>query len=292
MKINHNLISDWHELLRDVLKNEYGFDDSVINSLSVEDLPFKIIYLEERRITSKPRALHESSVFHCPTEMVNGWDKLKEKIKNGDNLIPYLSKGINDLDYQDKMLNEWGIYHFHLGANMNGGFIERTGPLLFAFIKKQDFYAINIYKHNEWAEDGILQTIHDNWPQLISGYKAPNVIKTSKIITPAQRISLRKVNGNSFFTATDGTVYTPTGGGSVASGYNLSTTLKVIKTRNYITHIGEILDSLPEELKNDLINVGYSEDDNIDATLIISDTGYSVYFPKHKLLLNIATAAA
>ncbi|MGJ3349495.1 hypothetical protein AAZR23_08365 [Morganella sp. Je.2.23] len=288
MKINYDLIHDWHELLRDVLKNKYGFDDTAINSLSEEDLSFKVIYFEERNIISKPRTIYESFVFNCPPDMLDGWNKLKKSIANGDNLTPYLSKGINNLDYQDKMLNEWGIHHFHLGVNMSGGFIERTGPLLFAFVTEQDFYAINIYKHNDWAEQTILQIIHDNWPQLISGYKVSNGIKTSETITPAQRISLREVNANSCFTVADGTVYMPTGGGSMSSGYNLSTTLKVIKTRNYINSIGEILDSPPEELKKGLLSSGYSECDDIDARLIISNTGYSVYFPQNKLLLNIA----
>lgn len=292
MKIIHDLIHDWHELLRDTLKNEYNFDDAIIDSLSEDDLPFKIIYLEERRIIAKPRTLHESLAFNCPPDMVDGWNKLKASIENGDNLIPYLSKGINNLDYQDKMLNEWGIYHFHLGENMSEGFIERTGPLLYAFVTEQDIYAIDVYNHNEWAEETILQVIHDNWPHLISGYKASNVLKTSDTITPAQRISLRKVNANSFFTTTDGTVYMPTGGGSVASGYNLSTTLKVIKTRTYINSIGKMLDSVPEGLKKDLLKAGHSEGDNIDAKLVISDTGYSVYFPQNKLLLNIASSKA
>lgn len=108
------------------------------------------------------------------------------------------------------MLNEWYIYHFHLGANMSGEFIERTHPLLCAFVTEQDFYAINIYKPNNLAEDRILQTIQDNWPQLISDCKTSNVIKTSE--TPAQAISLRNANGNSFFTATGGSVYIPAGG--------------------------------------------------------------------------------
>lgn len=65
---------DWYELLRDILKNEYGFDNTVINLLSENGLPFKTIYPEERRIISKPRVLHESLLFHCLPEMVNGWD--------------------------------------------------------------------------------------------------------------------------------------------------------------------------------------------------------------------------
>ncbi|MEP8091316.1 hypothetical protein ABMZ73_16405 [Morganella morganii] len=170
---------------------------------------------------------------------------------------------------------------------MREGFIERTGPLLFAFVTEQDFYAINIYKHNDWTENKILQTMHDNWPQLISAYKAPNITKISETITPSQRTSLRKINGNSFFTAKDGTVYMPTGGGSVASGYNLSTTIKVMRTRRYINIISEILDSLSEEIRKALLKSGYLEGKNIDAKLIILNTGYLIYFPKNELMLNI-----
>lgn len=288
MIFKFNFINDWHQQLKDVLINHYGFSNTTINQIPKDELPFKLIYLEERMVVSKPRQLCESSEFNCPPEMVNGWEFLKQKITNGADLTPHLSKEIKNLEYKDKMLNEWGIYHFHLGTTMDGNFIKRTGPLLFAFITDQAVYAVNIYQHNQWAEDTILQTIHDNWPYLISSYKASNAINTTSIVTPSQRISLRKVNANTFFTATDGTIYVPTGGGSVASGYNLSTTMKVIKTKSFINNIGKMLESAPENLKEKLISAGYSESEEVEASLIIYESKYSIYFPKHNALLEIS----
>lgn len=289
MKFKHDFINDWCAILKDVLIDHYNFSNTIVNKISNDELPFKLFYFEERMVKQKSRRLYTSSEFNCPVDMVNGWEFLKKKINDGSDLTPHLSKGIKDLDYKDKMLNEWGIYHFHLGTTMEGNFIKRTGPLLYAFITDQAIYAINIYRHNQWAEDTILQTIHDNWPDLISNYKVSDSIKTATTVTPSQRISLRKVNGNAFFTATDGTIYVPTGGGSVASGYNLLTTTKVIKTKSFINEIGKMLDSPSENLKEKLISAGYSENEEVDATLLISETEYSVYFPKHKALLKIST---
>lgn len=287
MKVKHNLFNDFYELLRGVLKNAYGFNDTTISSISDEDLPFAVIYFEEKKIIPSPRKVHESSAFFCPPDMLDGWKGLKLKIQSGDDLTPYLSKEIIKLNYQDKMLNEWGVYHFHLGTNMTKGFINRTGPLLFAFVKEQDLYAVNIYNHNGWAEDTILQTVHDDWPELISHYKVEGAIKVCSTVTPEQRIALRKVNGNSFFTAIDGTVYAPTGGGSVASGRNMTTTLKVLATKKRISDIGRTLNSLPDELKAKLISVGYMEGEEVDAKLIITDAGYYVSFTKHNLIIEI-----
>lgn len=52
----------------------------------------------------------------CPSELQFGLDLVMTNIEQGVDLGPYLSKKIADLDYDDDLLNDWGVHHLHLGT--------------------------------------------------------------------------------------------------------------------------------------------------------------------------------
>jgi hypothetical protein len=59
------------------------------------------------------------------------------------------------------LLNEWGVHHLHLGAapsSRDPSLIERSGPVLFARINPDDFYAINVYSHGAWEQTSVLES--------------------------------------------------------------------------------------------------------------------------------------
>ncbi|HID7484560.1 TPA: hypothetical protein ACXHWU_002229 [Morganella morganii] len=285
MLIECDFINDWYSLMRDLLVNHYKFNQSDVDAIQDDELPFKYIYLEERLVKKAKRKVYISNSFSCPSDIKPGWDGLKNKIENGEDLTPYLSKKISNLDYHDKMFNEWGIHHFHLGSRMIGGFIERTGCLLYALVTSDGVYAINIYQHDNWTRDSILQTIHDDWPNLIDKYKLNQGVMTHGV-TPNERAILRKSNINSFFTASNGDIYMPTGGGSVASGYSTRTALIIIKTKKKIDSITKAICNLPDECKDNLLLRGCKKGEKVSAKLIITDVCYSVVFPKYSYQID------
>lgn len=81
----------------------------------------------------------------------------------------YLSKKLYESDYNDMLLNDWGIYHFHLGIPGAGEkFAPRTGKLLFTLISKEDFYCITIGNHGDWNPQNLLEIVHKNWQTFLS----------------------------------------------------------------------------------------------------------------------------
>lgn len=98
---------------------------------------------------------------------------LKYLSKGGD-ITPYLSTQSVNLDrQQDLMFNDWNILHIHLGKKPhinNPRFIERTGELLFLLYTVNEIRVLGLYHHNPpaWSRQELLQTIYDNWPELLS----------------------------------------------------------------------------------------------------------------------------
>lgn len=124
------------------------------------------------------------------------WSKLHRSIFNADGLLA-----------------EWGVHHFHLSAepDLNDPrYVKRGGPLVFALVDDCAFYAINVYQHGDWERLSIVESLHRNWPEVISKYRlrgvAPEELEEQK-----QR-TLRKEGIHAALRTADGTVYGSIGG--------------------------------------------------------------------------------
>lgn len=287
MQFKNDFMADWYIQLRELLKTEYGIKQGLIDKITDEELPFTYMNVEMRRIPQKPRRVHISNEFSCPQQYSAGWHLLKKKIINGDDLTPHLSTLNTKPDYKDKMLSDWGVFHFHLGTTMEKGYINRTGPLVYAFVHENDFYAVNVYTHSDWTEDSVLDTVHENWPHVLSNYIIKGIIKPAVKFTPEERAKLRKSNGNSLFTAADGTIYAPPGGGIVSSGHSLNSVQKVFKTKDLIKQLSELANNPSAELHQVLLEQGFSEHDVVEAKLIITTDHYKFLYPAKNLLVTV-----
>lgn len=95
----------------------------------------------------------------------HGINNLLEKIRNGQNVSPYLSKrahsygytpvqhikdrGVDTWEDKDHLLNTKGFHHFHLNMNVQStGLSERTDDVLFAYVARETFHAIGIFNHS------------------------------------------------------------------------------------------------------------------------------------------------
>ena len=178
MKLKANFVNDWHDILRDVMVQHWGYD---VSNIDEQDIPIVYYNAMQRRIACQPRQVVTSDIFQCPDQHSQGWSNLKASILKGEDVTPYLSKSIENITYPDSMLNDWGVYHFHLGEESDGRFITRTGPLLFALVKADILYAINVYHHEQWTDSNIVETIHRNWPSLVGRYIVKGIQPTQNI---------------------------------------------------------------------------------------------------------------
>lgn len=215
-KINIDFIRDFTNYIkRNMRKMGYEVEENEKNF----DICIKYFNLLKRMIYTKPRKVMISKEFSCPEKVKEGFNLLKSRIEQGEDLKKYLGKEILNLNYNDDLLNDWGIYHFHLGTNLDkDGFIQRTGPLLFAKFDNTNAYLIKIMDHGNWTQQEMIKILYNNWPNSIrklEGLSSCSKLNDSDIkkLRKMHMIGINKVN--------DGVVYGLLGGGYTSSGLSL-----------------------------------------------------------------------
>lgn len=234
---------DWIEILRGELsKLGYAVDPaSDFNTISVQ-----YFNLRSRLISQRKREVKLSDTFVCPSTLSEAFEKLKAKIQGGQDLTPHLSSRIKNLEYDDPMLNDWGIFHLHLGQTVQAnGFVERTGPLLYARVDSDCVYCINIYEHQNWTKQEMIEIVHRNWPQSIESYLLRGVIGLSHRLSDEELKEARKYNVNTAIEVAPGVVYAPIGGGYMSDG----TGQRVVRSAS---HMAKILRQFEEIAKSNL----------------------------------------
>lgn len=157
-----DFLGDWADIQRRALRSE-GYTPSSDN----QQVSFQFFNMIKRLIEPRPRVVHEAKGIVCPPDLESAYTKIKAKISRGENLRPHLSRTLTDLDFDDMLVNDWGIYHLHLSTTVeSNGFVARTGPVLFARFEKDDAYLVTIQTHgkgspNVWTNQDMLKTISD-----------------------------------------------------------------------------------------------------------------------------------
>ena len=260
-----------------------------VAQISDDDVLIAYFDALRRRPAVRPRKIWIADDFTCPPEYQAGWEQLQKKIADGEDLRPHLSKGHARLTTLDGLLNEWGVHHLHLGtapSSRDPSLIERSGPVLFARITPDDFYAINVYTHGDWEQMSVLESLHRNWPDTIKSYRIRGI--QGEPLTEEQRRNLRKVNMQTATTTADGTVYMAIGGGVASSG----TSAEAVRRADMLWSDAEQLQiSVQEQMEKFLPSLqagGYAGQVQIKATLMaITPEAFQVAFPEYGVLANV-----
>jgi hypothetical protein len=210
--------SDWLQFLKNELV-ELGYI-SQPNETS-RDLCLKYLNLLRRLIAPLPREVLKANEFSCPQNLEEGLKSVEEKIINGIDLKPHLSRQITNINYNDGLLNDWGIYHLHLGTTIEAnGFVTRTGPVLFARFDNEKAYFINVMPHGSWTKQEMVKVVHNNWPESIERYKMKGIYGVGHKVTDDE-IKILRDRVNIAIEVEQGVVYAPIGGGSATSGTSI-----------------------------------------------------------------------
>lgn len=211
-QIDVNFKNDWVTYLRSVLPAcNLKYEDS----RTPEQNTMRFLNAYRRIPAIKPRTIHESRELLIPSEFQSDYECLVALIQAGGDLKPYLSRDIlkkKRSHKNDGLLNAWGIQHLHFCP-------AGTDQLLFCVIAESDVFMIQVLPHNMdhlWVDTQLFQILHDNWPNLIAHGKHSGL--RAEEFPAAKRSSLRGYNANFPITVSDGTVYLPPTGGTVASG--------------------------------------------------------------------------
>lgn len=236
---------------------------------SPEKIKIKFFNFKKRLVPPILRNILKSKEFSCPADLEVGLKIVEKKIVKGENLFPHLSRQLTNLDYNDSLLNDWGIYHLHLGTVLeNDGFIKRTGPVLFARFDNQNAYLINVMTHGSWTKQEMIRVLHDNWPTSIEMFKLNDIIGLEHSPTDDDIKIARKFGVNSSVQIEPGVVYTNIGGGYTTT----KTSIDVMRTMfNY----NEIIENLEKYVKDNADKFGekLKEKYNYKGTQLIFKLG-------------------
>lgn len=175
--------------------------------------------LRRRLISSRPRTLQVAQEFSCPAECQAGLALVRQKVEAGVDLRPHLSRRLTDLDFNDSLLNDWNIYHLHLGVTLDtDGFAKRTGPVLLARFEDKEAYFLNVEPHGQWASQRLLEIVKNNWPEILERFKLPEVVSPEFIPTDTEVALLRRNRITPLATIAGSTMASVGGGITMAGG--------------------------------------------------------------------------
>ncbi len=256
MKFEMDFYYDWINILQSELIN-FGYQ---LPELSQREIAIAYYNFKKRLIEPRKRSILKSNNFICPSGYEIGLNTLESKIKLGEDLMSYLSKKIMQHDYNDPMLNHWGIYHLHLGENVDiSGFIERTRPVLYVKFDSNFAYFIGIKNHGEWSNKELIQIIHDNWSNTLPNNPRDDVemafSTTNEVIK-----KLRKLNINHSLEMNDGAIYIQADNfaGVTTDGNSTEVVMRVLSMERQIKEWQKLVELNIASLVEDALNEGLS----------------------------------
>lgn len=192
-QIQIDFIGDWQ---KEILKYIKKKGIKIPNNINIDSLIIKYFTYLRKKGSGQSYNIYKAKEFKCPNEFIQGLNQIIDILKHGGSITPYLSKQAVNLE-EDGMFNDWGVLHLHLGKEMekNNKYIERTGSLLFVYFKENAAYLINVYKHGDWTKKEVLQTMYNNWPELIEPFILKEVTGLSAKLSEADYQEIRKSGG-------------------------------------------------------------------------------------------------
>lgn len=221
----------------------------LIESERHDDIEFALICVYSnalrRIVTAIPRKIHKAETFSVPQEHAVALNTIEQKIRNGEWIVPYLHRKITLPDYDDLLLNDWGIHHLHLGTEVCAdGFVNRTGQLLYVCFRDTidfygsgdiDAYFIGVMDHHTFTAQTLIQIMYDNWPHILQPVKIGGKLYGDRPTDEDIR-ALRKGHVMYCLEMNDGTALFPPGGGLTTAGTAAIDTQRAVHLLNWAKH--------------------------------------------------------
>ena len=198
--------------------NQWAYD--VLTSAHFENVTLdRALYqycdMQLRLLEPKPRKVLVSKELIVPDEARAGYEYFKSVVENGDNLLPFMSRSIADVAFKDKMIFDWGLFHFHLSTRVydkDHRFMDRSEHLLIAYVDQahdDTMYFLQIRPHipSVWTEQELVRILADNWPEVMEPYRIKGVASLTQNISDEDYKNLRNCNVTTMVDLHDGRVY-------------------------------------------------------------------------------------
>ncbi|MGA7316348.1 MAG: hypothetical protein WBX22_20520 [Silvibacterium sp.] len=186
-----NFKADWASFLRNT--GMPACDLQFDKSRTLDENTMRYLNAYNRRIPrTVPRAVYESRELSVPNAYRQDYLALKEAMRSGNDLRPYMSRDFikkRRPDKNDGLLNSWGVQHFHFRP-------EGTDHLLFCKVTASDIFVIQVLPHDPdvWFDDRLIEILHTNWPDEIKASKLHGI--SPETFPIEKRFTLRNQNTN------------------------------------------------------------------------------------------------
>lgn len=148
---------------------------NILESKTLTDLLTVYLNWATRLIVARPRKVEISTEItedYRWVSVANIFEKLKDKIEKGEDLMPYLSlraqekgftpdisnsnPGFDKWADKDFLLNVMGFYHFHLGDMQKNGknITKRTDDVIFAKVDRKVVKVFGVFSHAVFDDTG------------------------------------------------------------------------------------------------------------------------------------------
>ncbi len=226
---------DWTELARSWL-TEAGYETP---PCATEDEVARLwLNVRHRSVEPVPRRSYRASDFEVPQEDIPAVSEIERRIVAGLDVNRFLSKRLLDAAFQDHLLFDWGIHHFHLNIALDSsGFSIRSGRLLFVRFAAASAYLIAVGDHKSWTDERMIEVLHRDWPDSISNLRLVGLHGPTEQISPADRSRLRRLGVQTVVQTSDGVLYAPIGGGYATDGSSILVTRDLMNLRDYFREL-------------------------------------------------------
>jgi hypothetical protein len=160
---------------------------------------------------------------------------------------------LDNPEFNDAILQDWNISHFHLGITpylRNPSFMDRTGPVLFAFVTNDGLYCIDVMPHGSWSNVQLLDAFYENWPDLLKPFVLHGIKSRVVAFTNAEIANLRKAGVVVPTKRPDGTIHGSAGNGYSTNGDSLKVTTQLMAMlkccRDAQERVGAYFDEPPQ----------------------------------------------
>ena len=197
----------------------------------------------------------------------------------GESLIPYQSrKLIKNLEFNDGLLNDWGIHHLHLGTKpckKKPALIEGTKHLLYCFITDTKIYLLEVLAHKEdFADPKLFEILVSNWPNETKRY-------TLNEISPGRNLGKKEIkelreSGVNGLVSINGVVYGPPGGGISTSGLSTRVRMDVDQFIKHILDRENFIKQNPEIIRKEIRQARGNVPKNLEFKLYPGKEGIRV----------------
>ena len=230
-----DLEDDYRSLVYEDLKGA-GYKDA-----TKDQAVYQHFNLRRRQVEAKSRKVLYSREFRCPKEYKAALKEFVEKVERGEDLRPFQSEKIKKSAYNDLLLNDWGIQHFHFTRRFrDDGFAARSQYQIFAYLTDETMYLVQVYSHNSddlYSKRDMVKILRDNWLGLVERFRIKDVFELTEKLDDHNYGKMRDTHISTMLELGKNEVYYPIGGGYSSTGHSTIAMIQVDRIINRLRAI-------------------------------------------------------